>query len=316
MKIGNDKMGETNVEKYKEFCDSIRQLYHSGFDIMLFHQGFGETAIFLKVVYKYVEAVGKPLFVITHCFSRTELLKMSSDVYEVIEINEMLFYCLSNDKELKSECEIKDFFALHTYDLDRSSMKYEVCDFLGIPKSTPYRNISLPAVDANWEEYFNAKGLQINNTVYIVPHALFLGKVVSDDFWERLVRSLKEMGYGVLINLPTETIQGVPFAYFDMAVSLKLVELCGMVIGARTGFLDLVAAFTDAEIQAIYPDDSSPAWEVCKKYTWTEPVYGDYAKKYMESTGLMTLFPREHIKEWIYTNDDDTLKCILGDLKR
>ena len=134
-------------------------------------------------------------------------------------------------------------------------------------------------------------------------------------FWEKLVERLRSEGFAAILNLPEETISGVPFAYFDMIPSLRLAEKCGYVIGARTGFMDLVAAFTDLPLQAIYPGDTHESWDILKKYTWTETVNDHYAEKYMESTGLHALFERPGITEWVYTTDEELLDSIMEKLR-
>ena len=301
-------------KEYRDVCDTIRELIQNGYEVMLYHQGFGETAIFLQVIYKYKEMKQKKLFAITYVSTRTELLKACESVDEVFEVPEDLYVALCKDIPFRMECDIKDFLTMHKYDLDRSTMKKEVCEYLGIPKCTPYHKYQLPHVEANWEEFFDAKGLKMGRTVYIVPHAVFLGKVVPDVFWEKLVNQLKDAGFTSIINLPKETIPGVPFAYFDIIPSVRLAEKCGYVIGARTGFMDLIAAFTDLPLQVVYPDDTHSSWKICKEHTWTEPVYDHYAEKYMESTGLYTLFSRPGMNEWVYTNDDELLDLIMNRL--
>ena len=301
-------------DEYTKLCDQMRGLFDAGHELILFHQGFGETAIFMQVLYKHKEMKGKKICVFSHSSTRTELLRICPEIDEVFEISEDLFSKVRMNAEMVTGCEILDFYALHKMPLDRSTLKTEICDFLDIPKDTPYRTIFLPHMEANWQEYFSAKHLLPHQTVYIVPHAVFLGKVVDDTFWGKLIRKLKEKGYTVIMNMPEETEPGVPFAYFDMLVSLKLAQMCGCVIGARTGFMDLVAAFTDIPLQVIYPDDTHPSWDICKQYTWEEPVYGDYAKKYMESTGLNTLYHRSDIEELVYSNDEETIEKIVSDI--
>ena len=301
-------------KEYGDVCQTIRELVQNGYEVMLYHQGFGETSIFLQVLYKYKEKKNKKLFVITYAPTRTELLRACDCIDEVFEVPEEFYMALCKDVPFRMECDIKDFLTMHQYDLDRTTLKTEVCDYLGIPKDTPYKNYHLPEVNANWEEYFAAKNLIVGKTVYIVPHAVFLGKVVKDDFWEKLILRLKEAGFTAILNLPEETVPGVPFAYFDIIPSIRLAEMCGYVIGARTGFTDLIAAFTDLPLQVIYPDDSHSSWEILKKYTWTEPVEDHYAEKYMESTGLRTLFDRPGMKEHVYTTDGELLDSILNTL--
>ncbi len=301
-------------KEYVDVCQTIRELVQNGYEVMLYHQGFGETAIFLQVLYKYKEMKNKKLFVITYAPTRTELLRACDCIDEVFEVPEEFYMALCKDVPFRMECDIKDFLTMHQYDLDRTTLKTEVCDYLGIPKDTPYKNYHLPEVNANWEEYFAAKNLIVGKTVYIVPHAVFLGKVVKDEFWEKLVCRLKDVGYTAILNLPQETVPGVPFAYFDIIPSIRLAEMCGYVIGARTGFTDLIAAFTDLPLQVIYPDDSHSSWEILKKYTWTEPVENHYAEKYMESTGLHTLFDRPGITEHVYTTDEELLNSIIDTL--
>lgn len=300
---------------YQEFCESIKQLVESGYEVMLYHQGFGETAIFLQVIYKYKEQKMKKLFVITDVSTRTELLQASECIDEVLEVPMDLYGALCQDIEFRMKYAIKDFLTMHQYlHLDHTTMKAEICEYLGIPKDTPYSKYTLPEVNANWDEYFTAKSLILGKTVYIVPHAIFLENVVPEKFWEKLVKRLTERGYTALINLPKESVSGVPYAYFDIIPSVRLAEKCGYVIGARTGFMDLVAAFTNVPIQAIYPNDDSPSWEISKRTWWKEEVNENYAVKYMESTGLNTLFPREGLYEYVYTNDDDLLDKIMEKL--
>ena len=303
-------------KEYQEFCDSIQNVISSGYCVLLFHQGLGETAIFLQVVYRFKQRVGRRLLVITYVPTRTELLKASPEIDEVLEVPDDLYIRLVQDLPFRKKWGILDFLTLHEYELDRSTMKTEICQYLGIPKDTPYSKYPLPHVNANWEQFFFEKKLIPGKTVYIVPHALFLNNTVDDSFWEKLVVRIKALGYTALMNLPSETIPGVPFAYFDLIISLRLAEKCGYVIGTRTGFLDLVAAFTNIPIQAVYPDDSHPSWEILKKkgWEWFEPVYSDYAKVYMKSTGIYTLFPRENINELVYTTDEELLDSIAKNL--
>lgn len=302
-------------EEYLEIKNAIKELTENGYEVMMYHQGFGETSIFLQVLYKYKESKKKKIFAITYVPTRTELLKACDDIDEVLEVPKDLYLKLAADYLFREAYGIKDFLQLHQYKLDRSTLKSEMCEYLGISADTPYKKYHLPEIIANWDEFFSVKQLVPGRTAYIVPHALFLGKVVDDSFWEKLVFRLKDEGYTSVFNMPHETVSGIPFVYHDISVSVQLAKRCGTVIGARTGFMDIVAAFTDIPMQVIYPDDSHPSWDICKKYTWTEEVNGDYAEKYMESTGLHTLFDRPGITEHIYINDDELLDSIVNNLQ-
>ena len=140
---------------------------------------------------------------------------------------------------------------------------------------------------------------------------------MPDDFWLTLVERLRQKGYTPIMNLPTETIPGVPYAYFDIFVSLQLAQRCGHVVGVRTGFMDLAAVFIDCDLQIIYPDDKHPSWKLCEENIWYEKAEGNYVEKYMEGWGVKKLFQREgreNIEELVYTNTDDTVDYIISHL--
>ena len=114
--------------------------------------------------------------------------------------------------------------------------------------------------------------------------------------------------------MPYELVAGVPIAYFDMKVSLELAERCGYIVGVRTGFMDLAAVFNKCMIQAIYPDDSHPAWDCYKNVIWDKTVHSDFTQKYMESVGLEKIYDRRNVYEFTYTNDEEVIDRIIKNI--
>lgn len=311
-------VGMIDAQEYENLRQNIQDMVKSGYEVMLFHQGFGETVTFLQLLYKYKELTGKKLFIFTKVSTRTELMQSCPYVDDMIEISEELYDMLATDYELRIFCRIRNVLELHEIvGIDKSDIHTQMCDYLQIPGDTPFRPYCMPEIDCNWDEYFDAKGLIPGNSVYLVPHAVFFGKVVPDDFWLTLVERLRQKGYTPIMNLPTETIPGVPYAYFDIFVSLQLAQRCGHVVGVRTGFMDLAAVFIDSDLQIIYPDDTNPSWKLCEEYTWHEKIEENYFEKYMEGWGVKKLFRREgreNIEEFVYTNTDDTVDYIISHL--
>lgn len=300
---------------YEKFCDGIKELICSGYEVMLFHQGFGETVMFTQLIYKYKELSHKKLCILVKVDTRGEILRACPYIDEVIDLPTEMFNRISSDGSLRIYCRIKSFLDLHNIiGINKRNVRVQVCDFLGIPEDTPLVSYPIGDVNANWDEYFEHYNLKYNKTVYVVPHALFLQNTVSKEFWEKLVSILYDNGFSVIINMPEEYIKGVPFAYFDIKTSLALASRCGYIVGVRTGFMDLAASFTKCNIQAIYPDDSHPSWDICKKELWKEPIEKNYAVKYMEGWSIKNIFGKEDANEIVYTNDEDVIRDIMKKL--
>ena len=153
--------------------------------------------------------------------------------------------------------------------------------------------------------------MDLSRVVFLVPEALYFGyDVVSDQFWELLCQRLLELGYIPFFNSSREIVPGIPHVIWDLKYVMILVEKCKRVIGVRTGLMDALAAFTDARMYVIYPDDDNPTWVDKPQYPGP-----DKSLAYIESGGSVSEKHRdEGVVEFVHTEDEADIDLILNDL--
>lgn len=122
-----------------------------------------------------------------------------------------------------------------------------------------------PKIDKKTKEY--EKELANNKSVIIAPYSNSLPNI-NNRFWEILVQKFLDKGYLVLTNAVTqeEAIKGTKHINFKLSEVVKMCELCGAVISARSGFSD-ISAHAECKNVVIYPDKACGYGKVIDVYS-------------------------------------------------
>lgn len=314
-----DKMYEEQMEmeisEYKQMLRKISQTCQ----VMLFHQGMGETCVFVMLMHAYKQKIKKPLVILAIQESRLQILQACPDIDEVILCGQEIYEKIKRDWELRETCHIMDFWELHFWSKGRGyrNFKEEICAYLGLPFDTEY--VKYIISDGNTlltvKEYFDYFGLKEGRTVFIVPSTICYGdQVVSKEYWKKLTVKIKESGRDVFFNAAEPFIEGERHGFWVCSQLPDFVRFCGNVVGARTGLLDFLATFTDVRIQAIYPN------EYCN--CWTDDAFRDsrmshkeLAESHLQSMNMARMLGAEHTIEFMHQNEDEEIERIVENLQ-
>lgn len=131
-------------------------------------------------------------------------------------------------------------------------------------------------------DIFAKEELKLEKTIIIIPEARsFQCSLLTNKFWIQLADSMAEKGYQVVFN--SKDIYGEYSSVFlSIAETIVLANLCGYVIGVRSGLLDILAGETNAFIQAIYPSNNELTQNDCKHLTqFGLPPHSTPAEKFL-----------------------------------
>lgn len=287
----------------------------------------GDICTILSFLKAYREKVNQPLALYAGNIKNRDLLQLCTEADKVELFHWEFMPNAGKDGFFKRNgiLDLTDIFALYKGKGD----KY--CDspgmvkaFFGLQQNTQCNRIgvcnfgSREHVEAAFEQYKLTKG----KTVFLVPYGDWLGsQVVSGEFWEKLCSRLRQEGYVVVFNAEKEIIPGVPSLFLNVLDIPLFAEMCGNVVGARTGLINYIAFFTDVMIQAIWPRDDNPLF--CTDYWKAWCGFGgiDLSKRseYFMEHGLSIRGEtgREHkLMEFIYEEDERDIEFIIGNLEK
>lgn len=305
--------------RISEFKKLIESLVNSNYEVMLFHQGLGETCVFAMLVKAYKEKTKKPLVILALSNSRAEILRQCPYVDSVMNCDEEIFYTIAADMEFRERLQIGNYWELH-YLYEGANMREKVYRYLGLPAHIPYTGYPLKTAEfPALCQLFSGLGLQEGKTVFLIPSAIYYGnEVVSHSFWEKLTVGLKEAGYCAVFNAPEEVVAGIPHVYLSIENVPDFSRLCGNVVGVRTGLLDVIGVFSDVRIQAVYPNESCPVWE---ENAGILEESGTNDKKaaalfHLREKTVSELAGRENIFEFIHGEEEEDVRKIIQQLER
>lgn len=304
--------------KVLEYLHLMKGLVDRGFEVMLFHQGLGETCIFSRLMKAYTEKTKKPLILIAWDDSRKALLEQCPYIYNVMSCDNSFFYALNSYVEFRAALQIKNFEAMHYMKFENvTTMREETCSFLGLPYDSEDSDYIVNSKNPDaLRQYFDELGLKLGKTCFLIPYALCYGnEVVSYEFWKKLSIRLREEGYEPVFNSYEEIVSGVPYVYLPMEEVPAFAKLCGNVIGVRTGLLDVIATFTDVKIQAIYPNEFCPIWHQNPAlYTDLDISLKEKSERALYDMAIRRVVGRGNVFEFIHGNEDEDIQKIIEHL--
>jgi len=116
---------------------------------------------------------------------------------------------------------------------------------------------------------------KIEKTVILTPEARsFEYPLLNDEFWIVLADRIVENGYDVVFN-SNKNFAKYSSVFLSIRETILLAKLCGNVIGARSGLLDVLAGETNVFIQAIYPKNNDvfrSRFEHLKRFKFPENI--------------------------------------------
>lgn len=310
--------GSSQNNRVLEFKKLIEGLAASNYEVMLFHQGLGETCVFAMLAGAYKEKTKRPLVILTLSNSRAEILRQCPHIDSVMNCDEEIFYTIAADMEFRERLQIKNYWELH-YLYEGANMREKVYRYLELPSHIPYTRYPLKSGEfPALRQLFDELGLQEGKTVFLIPSAIYYGdEVVSPSFWKKLVKGLREAGYRAVFNAPEEVVEGVPHVYLSMENVPDFARLCGNVVGVRTGLLDVIGIFSDVRIQAIYPNEFCPVWEKnagILEESGTEDRKAA-AQFHLREKTVSDLADRNNIFEFIHGEEEEDVQRIVGQLE-
>lgn len=170
---------------------------------------------------------------------------------------------------------------------------------------------------------FESFGLRRGKTVFIVPYANWFGPIgrelKSMAFWTQLCAALSKEGYDVVFNSEEAVVPGVPYIFLELAELPAFIEMCGHVVGIRTGLLNFIAIFTNVTIQCFWPEDDSIYFDTntWKEFAeWGNLPETDRSQALMEAGLALTRETErtDNIFEFICQNDEQDIETIIRNL--
>lgn len=208
---------------------------------------------------------------------------------------------------------------------DKLDALKSVKKFFQLPEETRYDRFSLKVLpDRNRiAGLFDSLGLRRGKTVFIVPYANWFGPIgrelKSITFWSQLCEALTKEGYDVVFNSQEAVVPGVPYVFLELAELPEFIELCGHVVGLRTGLLNFIAIFTNVTIQCFWPENDSiyfntDSW---KKFAeWGNLKETDRSESLMEAGLALTKETErtERVFEFICQDNQQDIETIIRNL--
>ena len=284
----------------------------------------GDICTIISFIKPYKEMINQPLSLYVGSAKNQELLEVCTDIdkAEALCMSPMLFE--EEDEFLQEHgiLDLKYIFALFKGEkyLDGPA---EVRAFFGLPQDTECNRIGMCNFGNkdNVEDVFRKYGLTEGRTVFIVPYGDWLGRqVVTEGFWAKLCKRLELAGYAVIFNADREIVPGVPSLFLNVLDVPLFSEMCGNVVGARTGLLNYIAFFTDVMIQAIWPGDDNPHFETDYWKNWCE--FGGVSQSersgYYMNNGLSIQHEsgrEQRLIEFIHEADEKDIAFIIENLE-
>ena len=177
----------------------------------------------------------------------------------------------------------------------------------------PTEKFLKPFIYGNNEKTISAQDLlknlrlPLNKTVLICPEAesiILVGE--TQEFWIRLADGLAKKGFAVVFN-SRSVFANYQSVFLPIAETICFSQLCGYVIGKRSGLLDILAGTTDIFIEAIYPvftKTNQVSYDFNARYfSFSEEKAAE--ANYLEAASLKALRNDGKIIELIWRKESD-----------
>ncbi len=208
---------------------------------------------------------------------------------------------------------------------DKLDALKSVKKFFQLPEETVFDRFTLKSSPGRDKiaRLFASFGLKRGKTVFIVPYANWFGPIgrelKSMAFWTQLCEALSKEGYDVVFNSEEAVVPGVPYVFLELAELPAFIEMCGHVVGIRTGLLNFIAIFTNVTIQCFWPEDDSIYFntDTWKKFAeWGNLAETDRSQALMEAGLALTKETErtERVFEFICQNDQQDIETIIRNL--
>lgn len=321
--IGYGELCEIQAAVYK---DKLLNGIKRGMQIIVIPEWpIGDMCSVLGFVKAYKERVRKPLVFYIIGKRGKEVLELCPYIQhvEMIPID-----CIRHLEDLVLS-EKRNIFDMRL--LFESSDKLDalraVRRFFQLPEETRFDRFTLKGRPdkEEIEKLFASFKLRRGKTVFIVPYANWFGEIgkrlKSTEFWAALCTDLSKEGFDVVFNSEEEVVPGTAHVFLELSKLPAFIELCGNVIGIRTGLLNFIAVFTNVTIQCFWPEDNSPYFETDTwKYfsNWGNIPESTRSDGLMEAGLSLTKETErtEKIFEFICQNDREDIKSLIRNLDR
>lgn len=208
---------------------------------------------------------------------------------------------------------------------DKLDALKSVKKFFRLPEDTVYDRFTLKSSPDREKivRLFESLGLRKGKTVFIVPYANWFGPIgrelKSMAFWTQLCAALSKEGYEVVFNSEEAVVAGVPYVFLELAELPEFIEMCGNVVGIRTGLLNFIADFTNVTIQCFWPENDSVYFNTdsWKKFAeWSNLPETSRSESLMEAGLALTRETErtDKIFEFICRNDQQDMETIIRNL--
>lgn len=262
---GDDYIG------YDEFCKFSSKIYKNKLfsdlnneciaTVIMPELPLGDMCAIIGFLKAYKEKMGKSLVFYALGEHGKEVLELCPYIERVEKIPiECMEYLEDTVREGKNN--LLDMRTLLA-DEDKLDFLKVVKRILQLPEGIRYDRIT-PGISSDMEKVeklFQSLGLREGKTIFIAPDTdLFgpLGKELkSIAFWTRLSEALAEEGYDAVFYSKEAVVPGIPYVFLELAELPRFIEMCGNVVGIRSGLLNFIAVFTDVAIQCFWPEDDS-----------------------------------------------------------
>lgn len=152
--------------------------------------------------------------------------------------------------------------------------------YMGVYQNQP---INHPVKTANQMQkaiqILENKNINYDNLIMICPESVSLKLLMDGGDYLKLAKKLKALGYEVIFNAKSSPSSEFRNIYESISDTAHIMHLCKFVIGARSGFLDIIASYADhPPIIAFYPHSDMNGWHPRHDYMTMARMFAGYNK--------------------------------------
>lgn len=304
----------------------LRDINTEGTEVILAtERPIGDMCYIMGYLKAYKEKVNKTLVVYIIGSYEKKILELCPHIERVEVVPIIYINCLEDifNEEKDRICDMR-FLLENKEKLDPVG---EVKRFFQLPEETEFDRF-IPEIlpdQGKSVHLFESFGLRRGKTVFIVPYANWFGpigkRLKSIGSWTKLCAALSEEGYDAIFNSEEEVVPGVPYTFLEFTELPQFIELCGNVVGVRTGLLNFIAMITDVAVQCLWPENDSLYFntDTWKKFSKRGNLPQTARSNELMDAGLAltgAMRRREKTFEFVCQNDERDIETILRNLDR
>ena len=261
-------------------------------ELLLVHQGLGESSALFCWLQAYRASAGKKLLLICFQASRGALFSQCPAADVVAMVQPFLYAYLATRRRNGNPW--KNFLALHFMPLEGETKDWTLIEktrqFLGLPGGAELPLVQPKSIAQEAQSAVAAAqelGLPRGRSVMLFTDGFSFSKFYEahPDFWAALVQELRQRGFAAVVNGETQ-IPGAKNVFLPIWETVALASWCGHIVSISTGMTELCCTFAPAahlSMTMVWPNARDPYHcQDAMRWRWRMEMIQDYGMTFME----------------------------------